>query len=210
VGDQVIFGSTQRWRARLGSNWARPALNVSRVAREKRGWFGFVFPSVGAGGSAIQSVAAKIGPITFPYRRKSLLSPTELVFYNVLKEAIGDRFLILLKVGVRDLCEITNGELNHSAFNRVAAEQMDFVLCDLASLIPVVAIDLDDSTLYPRDRAERDSFMNDLFRVIGVSLIRQRVQARYDPAAIARWVDAAASRPGGAAPVSPRPLRPAS
>jgi len=52
--------------------------------------------------------------------------------------------------------------------------------------------------------------MNELFRVIGVSLIHQRVQARYDPAAIARWVDAAAARPGGAAPLSPRPLRPAS
>lgn len=147
---------------------------------------------------------------SFPYRRKSLLSPAELEFYNVLKDAIGDRFLILLKVGVRDLCEITNREVNHAAFNRVAAEHMDFVLCDMATLAPVVAIELDDATLYPRDRAERDAFLNELFRVIGVSLIHQRVQARYDPAAIARWVDAAAARTGGAAPLSPRPLRPAS
>src|SRR5256885_2904845 len=136
---------------------------------------------------------------SFPYRRKSLLSPAELEFYNVLKLAVGDGFLILLKVGVRDLCEITNREVNHSAFNRVAAEQMDFVLCDLTTLAPVVAIELDDSTLYPRDRAERDTFMKELFRVIGVALIHQRVQARYDPVAVGRWVDAAAARPGGAA-----------
>ena len=146
---------------------------------------------------------------SFPYRRKSLLSPVELEFYNVLKDAVGDRFLILLKVGVRDLCEITNREVNHAAFNRVAAEHMDFVLCDLATLAPVVAIELDDSTLYPRDRAERDAFMNELFRVIGVSLIHQRVQVGYDPAAIARWVDAAVAR-SGVAPQSPKPLRPAS
>ena len=146
---------------------------------------------------------------SFPYRRKSLLSPTELEFYNVLKLAVGDRFLILLKLDVRDISEITNHEVNQAAFNRVADEKIDFVLCDQATLAPVVAIELDDSTLYPRDRAERDTFMKELFRVIGVSLIHQRVQARYDPAAIARWVDAAA-RSGRDASPTPRPLRPAS
>ena len=147
---------------------------------------------------------------SFPYRRKSLLSPAELEFYNVLKLAVGDRFLILLKVDVRDLCEITNRDVNQAAFDRVADEKMDFVLCDQATLAPVVAIELDDSTLYPRDRAERDAFMKELFHVIGVSLIHQRVQMGYDPAAIARWVDAALARSGGATPQSPRPLRPAS
>jgi hypothetical protein len=148
--------------------------------------------------------------LSFPFRRKSLLSPSELVFFNVLKTAVGDRFVILLKVGVPDLCEITTREKNRAAFNRVADKQVDFVLCDQTTLAPVVAIELDDSTNYPRDRAERDAFMNALFRVIGVALIHQRVQTRYDPAAIARWVEAALARSGGAAPPSPRPLRPAS
>ena len=73
----------------------------------------------------------------------------------------------------------------------------------------VVAIELDDSTLYPKDRAQRDAFMNELFRVIGVALIHQRVQIGYDPAAIARWIDAAVARSGGP-PLSTTPLRPAS
>jgi len=162
------------------------------VAEKKRGPLGF------------------LSAPSFPYRRKSLLSPAELEFYNVLKLAVGDRFLILLKVSVGDLCEITHREVNQAAFDRLAAEQMDFVLCDQTTLAPVVAIELDDSTLYGRDRAERDAFMKELFRVIGVALIHQRVQMGYDPAAIARWVDAALARPGGAAPQSPTPLRPAS
>jgi len=166
------------------------------VAREKRGWFRFRLPRKAAelGRSGITSIAAKMSPISFPYRRKSLLSPAELVFYNVLKEAVGDRFLILLKVGVRDLCEITNREVNQPAFNRVAAKHVDFVLCDQVTLSPVVAIELDDSTHYHLDRAERDLFMNELFRVIGVALIRHRVQMTYDPAAIERWVEAALAR----------------
>jgi uncharacterized protein DUF2726 len=140
------------------------------------------------------SIAAKIGPITFPYRRKSLLSPTELVFYNALNAAIGDRFLILLKVGLRDLCEITHRDVNQAAFNRIATKQVDFVLCDQVTLAPVVAIDLDDSSHYERQRADRDAFINELFRVIGVALIRHRVQAAYDTAAIERWIDSALAR----------------
>jgi hypothetical protein len=140
------------------------------------------------------SIAAKIGPITFPYRRKSLLSPTELVFYNALNAAIGGRFLILLKVGVRDLCEITHRDVNQAAFNRIATKQVDFVLCDQVTLAPVVAIDLDDSSHYERQRADRDAFINELFRVIGVALIRHRVQATYDTEAIERWIDSALAR----------------
>lgn len=148
--------------------------------------------------------------LSIPFRRKSLLSAGELVFYNVLKTAVGDRFVILLKVGVGDLCEITKRDTNKAAFDRVAAQQLDFVLCDQTTLAPAVAIELDDSANYPSDRAERDALMNELFRAIGVALIHQRVQTRYDPAAIARWVDAARKRSGAAAPRSPRPLRPAS
>jgi len=165
------------------------------VAQEKRGCFGFLLPR-GAedAGAAITSIASKIAPISFPYRRKSLLSPAELAFYNVLRAAVGDRFVILIKVGVRDLCEITHREVNQAAFNRVASKHVDFVLCDQVTLHPVAAIELDDSSHYRRDRAERDVFINELFRVIGVALIRHRVQITYDTAAVQRWVDAALTR----------------
>jgi len=172
------------------------------VGQEKRGRFGSLFArgadAAESGRAAITSIASKVTPIRFPYRRKSLLSPAELAFYKVLKDAIGDRFVILLKVGVRDLCEITHREVSQAAFNRVAATQVDFVLCDRVSLHPVVAIELDDLTHMHRDHAERDVFINDLFRVIGVALIRHRVQSAYDPAAIERWVDSALATMGPA------------
>lgn len=115
------------------------------MAPEKRGWFGQLFPGAGEGRSVITSIASKVGPIKFPYRRKSLLSPVEIAFYNVLRAAVEDRFVILLKVGVRDLCEITHRHVNPAAFNRVATRQVDFVLCDQTTLSPVVAIELDAS-----------------------------------------------------------------
>lgn len=163
------------------------------MAQGKRDWFGFLFPrgDTAPGHGAITSIASKIGPISFPYRRRSLLSAAELAFFTVLKDAVGDRFEILVKVEVRELCEITHRQVDRAAFNRVAAKQVDFVLCDATSLSPVVAIELDASSHYPRERAQRDAFMNDLFRGIGVALIRHRVQMSYDTAAIERWIDSA-------------------
>jgi hypothetical protein len=181
------------------------------LAQRRRGWFGFRFPRGGGapGHSAIASIASRIAPITFSYRRRSLLSPAELAFYNVLKDAVGDRFEILIKVTVRDLCEIRHREVNQAAFNRVAANNVDFVLCDGTTLSPVVAIELDDSFHYPRERAERDSFMNELFRGIGVALIRHRVQTTYDTAAIERWVDSALASLARATSLPAREVPPA-
>jgi very-short-patch-repair endonuclease len=98
--------------------------------------------------------------------------------------------------------------VNQTAFNRVSSKHVDFVLCDPSTLAPVVAIELDDSTHYRRDRADRDAFVNQLFKVIGVSLIRHRVQSAYDTDAIARWIDAELSRSRPPRPSTP--LRPAS
>src|SRR5439155_23580098 len=112
---------------------------------------------------------------TFLFRtRESLLSPAELDFYNVLKMATRDQFVILLKVGLSDLCEVTDRHVNQAAFNRVQSKHVDFVLCDRVTFAPVVAIELDDSTHYRRERADRDAFVNQLFRGIGVALIHQR------------------------------------
>ena len=164
------------------------------MAREKRGWFGHPRGAADYGRSALAAITSKVAPISFPLRRKSPLSTPELAFYNVLRTAVGDRFVILLKVGVRDLVEITHRDVSQAAFNRVAAKRVDFVLCDQETLHPMVAIELDDSTNLPRDRAERDAFLNELFRVIGVGLIRHRVQVAYDPDALERWVDSALAR----------------
>ncbi|TMF24118.1 MAG: DUF2726 domain-containing protein [Chloroflexi bacterium] len=177
------------------------------MAQKRRGCLAIFFPRKGVNPETVAlSSAAERLPLAFPYRpRKSMLSAAELVFYNVLKTAIGARFVILLKVGVSDLCEITSREVNQAAFNRIAAKRVDFVLCDPITLAPAVAIELDDSTHYRRDRAERDAFVNEVFRVIGVALIRHRVQSSYDPAALARWIDASLPPPS-----TRRPLRPAS
>jgi len=162
------------------------------MTQDRRGCLAVFFPRRGVNREIVAlSAAAEKLPVAFPYApRKSMLSPAELAFYNVLKEAIGTRFVILLKVGLNDLCEITNREVNQAAFNRVSSKHVDFVLCDPVTLAPVVAIELDDSTHYRRDRADRDAFVDKLFRTIGVALIRHRVQAGYNADALARWIDA--------------------
>jgi hypothetical protein len=153
------------------------------MAKEKRPWLGF-------------------------RGRGSVLSGPELLFYEALKEAVGDEFVILLKVGLLDLCEIAHREVDRKRVEQLATQNADFALCDRTTLAPVVAIELDDAKIYGRERAEREAVVDEFFRVIGVTLIRQRVQTAYDPAGIGRWVRAAASR--SRPPLPSAPLRPAS
>ena len=181
------------------------------MAQERRGCLSVFFPrrSETAETVAHRASAEKL-PGIYPYRpRKSVLSPAELVFYNVVRAATNSRYVILLKIRILDLCEITNREVNQAAFNRISSKHIDFVLCDPVSLAPVVAIELDDSSHYARDRAQRDHFVDEVFRTIGVALIRHRVQPAYDPDAIGRWIDAAIAR-SRLTPPSGAPLRPAS
>ena len=151
----------------------------------------------------------KASPFTFPYRgRRSVLSGPELDFYQALKDAVAGDYVILLKVGLLELCEITSQEVNTGAVDQLASKHVDFVLCDPSTLAPVVAIELDDSRHYGRERAEREGFIDEFFRVIGVALIRQRVQPSYDRGGLASWVHAAALRSRPHVPTEP--LRPAS
>ena len=139
-----------------------------------------------------------------------MLTAAELAFYNVLLEAIAGRFVVLLKVGILDLFEITNRALDQKALRGLGSTRVDFLLCDRAKLRPLVAIELDDATQLPREHAERDALMTGVLRTVGVALIRQRVQASYDAETISRWIDAAMPRSPGPTSFSDTPLRPAS
>ena len=140
--------------------------------------------------------------------RKSVLSGSEVRFHDTLKAAVGDEFMILLKVGMRDLSEMTKRAVERKLLDRVGTMIVDFVLCDPKTTTPIVAVELDDVTTYGRERAERDRVVDAVFAAMGVALIRARVQPTYDAAAIAGWVHAAAAR---RQPPLPRtPLRPAS
>ncbi|HEY7624329.1 MAG TPA: DUF2726 domain-containing protein [Candidatus Limnocylindria bacterium] len=123
---------------------------------------------------------------------KQTLPASDEAFATALKAAAGTRFAIRSKTSLAEVCAMARVTPRYPA--KILSERVDFVLCDRATLAPVVAIDLDDARHLVRERSVRESIIDEVFRAIGVALIRPRAQLSYEPDAIAQWIDAVVSR----------------
>jgi hypothetical protein len=124
------------------------------------------------------------GPL--PYRlRDDFLSPAELSFYRVLSTAVAGRATILTKVNLGDVFFVARPNENAGFRNRIARKHVDFLLCDGASMRPLVGLELDDRSHHRPTRQERDRFVDGVFEVAGLPLIRVPVRSAYAVAELA-------------------------
>ncbi len=128
-----------------------------------------------------------------PYVRKErLLSPAERSFYGVLQQTFGHQYEIFAHVRIADLLGVKKGQAKggwQSAFNRISAKHMDFVLCRPDDLHIVACIELDDISHNAAKRIERDDLINRAFQAVGLPLLRIKAQASYSGSAIAMQLE---------------------
>jgi len=117
----------------------------------------------------------------------ALLTPAELEFCQVLRQAVGDRWAVFAKVRVADVLIPERG-LSKSdwqrAFNKISAKHFDFVLCAPNTSQVQVAIELDDRSHRRPNRRDRDEFLNAIAQQAGLSLLRFPAQSSYSAAEI--------------------------
>jgi len=131
-------------------------------------------------------------PFGFPYeRKKSFLTQNEIAYYKVLQMIFGNRYLVFAQVSVFDLCDVLDRPFNQGAVNRINRLRVDFVLCHPRTFKPMIAIELDDSTHDRMHRRKRDGFLDEVFRVVGMKLVRQRARLAYSVAEVTQTVEAA-------------------
>jgi hypothetical protein len=125
-----------------------------------------------------------IGPL--PYQKKwYLLSPAELDFYQVLRQTVGDDYLIFAKVRLLDLLWLPDNMQNRILYiRRVASKHVDFMLCDPQTVAPALVIELDDASHQLPERQERDIFLNEVLRVAGIPLLRVPVRKSFSAPAL--------------------------
>jgi len=111
--------------------------------------------------------------------RESVLTKNEKEFYEILKVVVRDNQVILSKVRLADIFEISKGKGSQSALNRIHSRHVDFLICQNESLRPLFAIELDDKSHERSDRVKRDDFVNQLFEKTELPLIRFRAKYRY-------------------------------
>jgi hypothetical protein len=133
--------------------------------------------------------SSRVG-VELPYRqRDDFLSAAELSFYQVLLTALGDRVVVCPKVNLADIFFVVRPNENQSYRNRIDRKHVDFLLCDPKTMKPRCGVELDDSSHSRQDRRERDAFVDDVFEVAGLPLVRVPVQAAYSPAGLLALVE---------------------
>lgn len=131
--------------------------------------------------------------VTYPYEKiDQLCTKTELRFYQVLRDLVGDRFEIFSKVRIADLLKVKSGTRKRMSWqNRINCKHIDFVLCDRETLEPLVAIELDDRSHQRQDRVKRDEFVNQAFEDAGFPILRIRTSDKYDQGQIDKSIQQA-------------------
>jgi hypothetical protein len=130
------------------------------------------------------------------YRRRDFLSKAERSFFRVLQQAVGRGGLVFAKVRLADLLTPAGGVGNEgwqSAFNRISAKHVDFVICGPDDVVPRVAIELDDASHRQARRQERDAFIQAACDSAGLPLLRISAQRDYGMqqlrTELAAWLD---------------------
>ncbi|ANG64197.1 hypothetical protein A8C75_18095 [Marinobacterium aestuarii] len=115
-------------------------------------------------------------------RRPALFTPAERSFAGVLDQVLDARYRVYGKVRVADLIEPLPGKdrrIWQKAFNRISAKHFDFVICNSSDLVPVVVIELDDSSHQKAKRQQRDEMLQQICQQVQLPLIRVPAQKGY-------------------------------
>ncbi|PKO12691.1 MAG: topoisomerase [Chloroflexi bacterium HGW-Chloroflexi-10] len=124
-----------------------------------------------------------------PYRlRDDFLSPVEFSFYKVLSSVVGAQLIIQSKVRLADIFFVSRPNENRSFLSKIAQKHLDFLVCDPATMQPLFGIELDDSSHKRNDRQERDEFVEEVFQVARLPLVRFPAQREYNSREIAAQI----------------------
>ncbi len=119
------------------------------------------------------------------YRRGRFLSANEKMFLRTLDAALGCNYRAFAQARLAEIANPANSanvHLRRRALNAVMAKSIDFVICDVLTLDPVAAIEVDDRSHLLPERRDRDVFVNAVFAQIGLPLLRVKAQRSYSVA----------------------------
>jgi hypothetical protein len=116
------------------------------------------------------------------YQRGRFLTTNEKSFLMTLDAALGRNYRAFAQVRLAELVSPTlgaNPASRRHALNGVMAKSVDFVICDVLTLDPVAAIEVDDRSHLLPERQQRDAFVNGVFLEIGLPLMRVKARRAY-------------------------------
>lgn len=118
---------------------------------------------------------------SFPYnRRAAVLEPEERALHQALHQAVGDRTLLLPKVGVGDVLSVRRNVSRRraaAAQARLSGYVFDFVVCEPRDTRPLVVVELEQPGSGQRRR--RDRFLDEACEAASLGLVRVPATEQY-------------------------------
>lgn len=120
-------------------------------------------------------------------RPQPLLTKSEAAFYNLLRLAVQDQFLVFAQVPVWCLIDIHAPDRRARAafLNQIALRRVDFALVHPGTLAVAKVIELDDAGPSTSQQQTRAKLMDLVLGEAGIELIRLDGQATYTVPALA-------------------------
>ena len=116
---------------------------------------------------------------SYPYTAaRSILTPGELAFLPVLRQAVPPGVEICPKVRLADVLICPEDFWDEHGW-RVSSKHLDFVLADDETLAPLLCVELDDASHHDRDRQRRDQFLDEALAAVGLPLLHVRAMRQY-------------------------------
>jgi len=114
--------------------------------------------------------------------KSNLLSPPELIFFNILRKAVRDNETVFAKVRQADILEVKGekrGTNFWKAFNKISQKHVDFVICDNKTSKPLIVIELNDKSHLRQDRIIRDTELRDALKKTSIRLVEIPVSSSF-------------------------------
>lgn len=129
----------------------------------------------------------------WPFSLRAPLTEPEQVLYFRLCQALPDH-IVLAQVGMSRFLAVRRGHNARAWYNRINRMSVDFLVCTKDASV-IAAVELDDASHQPPDRASADAKKELALNAAGVRLLRWKVGAMPDEAAIQRSIATVSAPP---------------
>ncbi len=135
---------------------------------------------------APSSTDAAAIPPGISIKPQPLLTSAEASFYNVLRLAVQDRYLVLAQVPLWCLIDVEapSRDVFKGFLNKIALKRVDFVLIHPGTLSVAKVVELDVPTPTPQ-RQTRDRLVDTVFRAAGIEVVRLKTDQSFTVPALA-------------------------
>jgi very-short-patch-repair endonuclease len=117
------------------------------------------------------------------YLKPKTMNGSEQAFYINLKKQIGEFYLILSKVRIEDFIGVKHGGLTKperfGLRNKIKSRHVDFLICDLKTSRPLIAIEIDGASHNSYKGIKRDEMLDKIYKDINLEYVHIRVGSNF-------------------------------